>query len=175
MTSKRAGRYPLGGYLFAGVPGVLAISGVLLRLASGAPHPSEAKTTDPPPSAVEVSPGPAAVPSPTPDVPRPPSNLEPAEEIISAEEIIEVFSQGRVSDARAMARGAGHADLLATLDSFEKNYSLGLEARAAGQRQVALRHLLECLAIDRNLTKGRSNLTPRLQRQIASLRSKNSK
>ena len=169
MTPKRAGRYPLGGYLFAGVPGVLAISGVLLRLASGAPHPSEAKTTDPPPSAVEVSPGPAAVPSPTPDVPPPPSNGE------SAEEIIEVFSQGRVSDARAMARDAGHAELLATLDRFEKNYSLGLEARAAGQRQVALRHLLECLAIDRKLTKGRSNLTQRLQRQIASLRSKNSK
>ena len=172
MTSKRAGRYPLGGYLFAGVPGVLAISGVLLRLASGAPHPSEAKTTDPPPSAVEVGPGPAAVPAPTPDVPPPPSNRESAEEI---EEIIEVFSQGRVSDARAMARSAGHADLLATLDRFEENYSLGLEARAAGQRQVALRHLLECLAIDRKLTKGRSNLTQRLERQIASLRSKNSK
>jgi hypothetical protein len=169
VTSKRAGRYPLGGYLFAGVPGVLAISGVLLRLASGTPHPSEAKTPDPPPSAVEVSPGPAAVPSPTPDVPPPPSNRE------SAEEIIEVFSQGRVSDARAMARSAGHADLLATLDNFEKNYSLGLEARAAGQRQVALRHLQECLAIDRKLTKGRSNLTQRLQRQIASLRSKKSK
>jgi hypothetical protein len=86
-----------------------------------------------------------------------------------------VFSQGRVSDARAMARSAGHADLLSTLDRFEENYSLGLEARAAGQRQVALRHLLECLAIDRELTKGRSNLTPRLQRQITSLRSKNSK
>jgi len=169
VTSKRAGRYPLGGYLFAGVPGVLAISGVLLRLASGAPHPSEAKTTAPPPSAVEVSPEPAAVPSPAPDVPRPPSTRE------SAEEIIEVFSQGRVSDARAMARNAGHADLLATLDRFEENYSLGLEARAAGQRQVALRHLLECLAIDRKLTKGRSNLSQRLQRQIASLRSKNSK
>ena len=169
MTAKRAGRYPLGGYLFAGVPGVLAISGVLLRLASGAPHPSEAKTTDPPPSAVEVGPGPAAVPAPTPDVPPPPSNRE------SAEEIIEVFSQGRVSDARAMARSAGHADLLATLDRFEENYSQGLEARAAGQRQVALRHLLECLAIDRKLTKGRSNLTQRLERQIASLRSKNSK
>lgn len=169
MTSKRAGRYPLGGYLFAGVPGVLAISGVLLRLASGVPHPSEAKTTDPPPSAVEVSPGPTAVTSPTPNVPRPPSNRE------SAEEIIEVFSQGRVSDARAMARSAGHAELLATLDSFEEHYSLGLEARAAGQRQVALRHLLECLAIDRKLTKGRSSLTQRLQRQIASLRSRNSK
>lgn len=170
MTPKRAGRYPLGGYLFAGVPGVLAISGVLLRLASGAPHPSEAKTTDPPPpSAEEVRPAPAAAPSPTPDAPRPPANRP------SVEEIIEVFSQGRVSDARAMARSAGHADLLATLDRFETNYSLGLEARAAGQRQVALRHLLECLAIDRNLTKGRSTLTPRLQRQIASLRSKNSK
>jgi len=169
VTSKRAGRYPLGGYLFAGVPGVLAISGILLRLASGAPHPSEAKTTDPPPPAVEVGPGPAAVPSPTPDVPPPPSSRE------SAEEIIEVFSQGRVSDAQAMARSAGHAELLETLDRFEKNYSLGLEARAAGQRQVALRHLLECLEIDRNLTKGRSNLTQRLQRQIASLRSKNSR
>lgn len=169
MTSKRAGRYPLGGYLFAGVPGVLAISGVLLRLASGTPHPSEAKTADPPPPAVEAGPGPAAVPSPAPDVPQPPSNRE------SPEEIIEAFSQGRVSDARAMARSAGHAELLATLDRFEENYNLGLEARAAGQRQVALRHLLECLAIDRNLTKGRSNLTPRLQRQIASLRSKNSK
>jgi hypothetical protein len=169
VTPKQAGRYPLGGYLFAGVPGVLAISGVLLRLASGAPHPSEAKTTAPPPPAVEASPGPAAVPSPAPDVPRPPSSRE------SAEEIIEVFSQGRVSDARAMARGAGHAELLATLDRFEENYSLGLEARAAGQRQVALRHLLECLAIDRDLTKGRSNLSQRLQRQIASLRSKNSK
>lgn len=169
MTSKRAGRYPLGGYLFAGVPGVLAISGVLLRLASGAPHPSEAKTADPPPPAVEASPGPAAAPSPTPDVPPPPSDRE------SVEEIIEVFSQGRVSDARAMARSAGHADLLAALDSFEKNYSLGLEARAAGQRQVALRHLLECLAIDRNLTKGRGDLSQRLQRQIANLRSKNSK
>jgi hypothetical protein len=165
--SKRAGRYPLGGYLFAGVPGVLAISGVLLRLASGAPAPSEAKTTAPapPPSAVQVSPGPA----PTPDVPRPPSKQE------SAEEIIEVFSQGRVSDARAMARSAGNAELLATLDRFEENYSQGLEARAAGQRQVALRHLLECLAIDRELTKGRSNVTQRLQRQITSLRSKNSK
>jgi len=169
VTSKRAGRYPLGGYLFAGVPGVLAISGVLLRLASGAPHPSEAKTADPPPPAVEASPGPAAAPSPTPDVPPPPSDRE------SVEEIIEVFSQGRVSDARAMARSAGHADLLAALDSFEKNYSLGLEARAAGQRQVALRHLLECLAIDRNLTKGRGDLSQRLQRQIANLRSKNSK
>ena len=169
MTPKRAGRYPLGGYLFAGVPGVLAISGVLLRLASGAPHPSEAKTPAPPPAAVEVSPGPAAAPSPTPDVPPPPSNRA------SAEEIIEVFSQGRVSDAQAMARDAGDAELLATLDRFEKNYTLGLEARAAGQRQVALRHLLECLAIDRKLTKGRSNLTQRLQRQIASLRSKNSK
>lgn len=169
MTSKRAGRYPLGGYLFAGVPGVLAISGVLLRLASGAPHPSEGKTTDPPPPAVEASPAPAAAPSPTPDVPPPPSNRE------SAEEIIEVFSQGRVSDAQAMARSAGNADLLATLDRFESNYTLGLEARAAGQRQVALRHLLECLAIDRELTKGRSSLSQRLQRQIASLRSKNSK
>lgn len=169
MTSKRAGRYPLGGYLFASVPVVLAISGVLLRLASGAPHPSEAKTADPPPAAVEVSPGPAAAPAPTPDAPPPPSSRE------SVEEIVEVFSQGRVSDARAMARSAGHAELLATLDSFEKNYSLGLEARAAGQRQVALRHLQECLAIDRNLTNGRSTLTQRLQRQIASLRSKNSK
>jgi len=169
VTSKRAGRYPLGGYLFAGVPGVLAISGVLLRLASGAPHPSEAKTTDPPPAAVEASPGPAAAPSPTPEVPPPPSDRQ------SAEQIIEVFAQGRVSDARAMARDAGDAELLATLDRFEKNYSLGLEARAAGQRQVALRYLLECLAIDRELTKGRSALSQRLQRQIASLRSKNSK
>ena len=169
MTSKRAGRYPLGGYLFAGVPGVLAISGVLLRLASGAPHPSEAKTADPPPPAVKVGPAPEAVPSPTADVAPPPSNKE------SAEEIIEVFAQGRVSDARAMARSAGDAELLATLDRFETNYSLGLEARAAGQREVALRHLLECLAIDRNLTKGRSALSQRLQRQIASLRSKNSK
>jgi hypothetical protein len=151
------------------VPGVLAISGVLLRLASGAPPPSEPKTTAPPPPAVEASPVPAAVPSPTPDDPPPPSNQE------SVEEIIEVFSQGRVSDARAMARGAGNAELLATLDRFEENYSQGLEARAAGQRQVALRHLLECLAIDRELTKGRSNLTQRLQRQITGLRSKNSK
>lgn len=170
MTSKkRAGRYPLGGYLFAGVPGVLAISGVLLRLASGAPHPSEAKTAAPPPPAVEASPGPSAVPSPTPDVPPPPSDPQ------STKEIIEVFAQGRVSDARAMARSAGDAELLATLDRFEKNYSLGLEARAAGQRQEALRYLLECLAIDRELTKGRSSLSQRLQRQIASLRSKNSK
>lgn len=168
MTSKRAGRYPLGGYLFAGVPGVLALSGVLLRLASGAPHPTEAKPPAPPPPAVEVGPGPAAAPSPTPDVP-PPSDQK------SAEEIIEVFAQGRVSDARAMARDAGNAELLATLDRFEKSYSLGLDARAAGQRQVALRYLLECLAIDRELTKGRSNMSQRLQKQIASLRSKNSR
>ena len=173
MTSKRAGRYPLGGYLFAGVPGVLAISGVLLRLASGAPHPSEAKTTAPPPPAVEVGPGPSAVPSPTPFIPPPPPDREPDRQ--SAEEIIEVFAQGRVSDARAMARSAGNAELLATLDRFEKNYGLGLEARAAGQRQAALRYLLECLAIDRELTKGRSNMSQRLQRQIASLRSKNSR
>lgn len=171
MTAKRAGRYPLGGYLFAGVPGVLAISGVLLRLASGTPHPTDAKPValPPPPAAVETAPGPTAAPSPSPTVPPP----EPRRD--ASEQIIDLFSEGKVSDARALARTAGNSELLATLDSFEKHYSQGLEARAEGRRQEALRHLMECLAIDRTLTRGRSEKTPRLQRQIASLRSKKSR
>jgi hypothetical protein len=107
--------------------------------------------------------------------PRPPEELPvppPETKRISVEEVIEEYSHGRLGNAKALARSAEHMKLLSNLEKFEHHYAAGLEARAKGRHPEALRHLQECLRIDRALTKGPSSLTLRLQRQISSLKSK---
>jgi hypothetical protein len=153
----------VGGFFFAAVPAVLAGSGLLLRLVSGAPMLARVEPAQPPPPAEEVA---AAA---TPElVPVPP----PVTKRISVAEVIEEYSQGRLSNAKTLARSAEHSKLLAKLDRFEHHYAAGVEARTNGKHQEALRHLQECLRLDREMTKGQSDWTLRLQRQVASLKSK---
>jgi hypothetical protein len=168
VKGKSAGRYPLGGYLFAAVPIILALSGSVLRFVSGAPPLPTEKPTETAPATAESTGSPGGNTESATAAPAAPSGP-------TQDEVIQEYSAGRISNARALAQSGQHAELMADLDTFERHYSLGLEARSAGRRAEALEHLRECLTLDRKLTNGRSALTPRLQRQIASLRPKTSR